>query len=1254
MASTRASTSRLSLDDWEALAPLSPKQQHSAATLQHQVVENTSRSRPPTPATPRLALDTVTAGAGGRHTHDAADAANEQEDELDALVAGHIEPISSSNQFHEWFSRVEAALDRDHESVYVDHLAQLRTHVSNCRDVLSALDHARALVSEIEANNRYVDENSAALQLACETLLEEQRHLVEVTEALSERLAYFRQLEKATRMLNLPGEDLVLNDDFLNLVDRLDACLDYLRAHPDFVDAEIYTIRFQQCLTRAMTLIKMYFVSTVRRIATQVAEKMAGKDLSETAQNALLYSKFSSAAPTLRILLFELEKRAHSDPTEYSSLLSECYSTWFAARTQLLSPLLAEEVRRMDPGASSTDLVKLAKAGCGYLRGVCAIEWNLFREYFSSGQEDLYRFLESLCDYLYDSLRPRILHEPRLDALCDLCAVLHAMMALDASTSGPLDPNASDDDDDADLIREEEEEEEEDAATQQNQMGTTTTTTLGHGFGSLRFAVLLQTILQDAQTRLVFRAQAVIQSDVLHYQPTPDDLDYPEKLLRLEAGEKTLWHDDDEQEDVDEGPGGARGGPPSRKEKHRAAAAASLFDAQVKAAMRGAGPMAAAAASKLSARFKAPSEQTQKTWFPTLKRTVWVLSRLDAYVNDAIFQDFAGEAVTLCRQSLASASLLIAARPPSDPISPTAADRKSDGYLFMIRHLLLLKEMVRSVDLVQVERGPDFSSLTEALSLLLRNTSSLFNPRTLVDLASKGMPSFAETMTDAKTDLDAALKVSCEELIAHLSHTLTASLRTFLDRCTAFLSSPSAKAGDLVAQEWASPNEVLQLHANFRDTVRTQTGSVVKRMRIFLVDDKTVGVLVPPLWEDVVDTYSTFYNLIRSEYGFDTSSTLVAPQEIHDELNASAGREIEQAQADSSRATELVGNAPATKRTSPEKAAEELERVSKRTKAAAEVAEAGHKPAPLDPLLVSRFAGARHQRKDVEAILRRFPALCQRNFFVIQEHHATAKHFDLRLQLDDELLSWAIPRGFSLNKEEQALGKTKVRLAVETTPHYFSEGIREGQVMVRTCAALWDVGYYEIDDHHSEGDLDAADTTPDSSDDESWPAEDVSQEDKFPYHYCRWLDVPPSKTSAGVPENGPTGGQRKFSVVLHGARFKNLRLTFFRKMLDSYYSKSKDPLVPDLRTRWFLYVPPPLDDDDADKAARNADTSILTGRTMEEIKQAAEEKWAAMLADFRKRNRKTYQDVTDGKSSLRSDMLECPEALEAFAAAGEF
>ena len=45
----------------------------------------------------------------------------------------------------------------------------------------------------------------------------------------------------------------------------------------DFKDAEIYIIRFQQCLTRSMTLIKMYFVTVVRRITAEAAEKMAGQ-----------------------------------------------------------------------------------------------------------------------------------------------------------------------------------------------------------------------------------------------------------------------------------------------------------------------------------------------------------------------------------------------------------------------------------------------------------------------------------------------------------------------------------------------------------------------------------------------------------------------------------------------------------------------------------------------------------------------------------------------------------------------------------------------------------------------------------------------------------------------------------------------------------------------------------------------------------------------------------------------------------------
>lgn len=71
--------------------------------------------------------------------------------------------------------------------------------------------------------------------------------------------------------------------------------------------------------------------------------------------------------------------------------------------------------------------------------------------------------------------------------------------------------------------------------------------------------------------------------------------------------------------------------------------------------------------------------------------------------QNAIFEDFAGEAVTLCRQSLTTAAFQISTRP---------SNTKIDGQLFLIRHLLLLKEMIRSVDLVQIERAADFSSVT--------------------------------------------------------------------------------------------------------------------------------------------------------------------------------------------------------------------------------------------------------------------------------------------------------------------------------------------------------------------------------------------------------------------------------------------------------------------------------------------------------------------------------------------------------------
>ncbi|POY76399.1 hypothetical protein BMF94_0597 [Rhodotorula taiwanensis] len=227
--------------------------------------------------------------------------------------------------------------------------------------------------------------------------------------------------------------------------------------------------------------------------------------------------------------------------------------------------------------------------------------------------------------------------------------------------------------------------------------------------------------------------------------------------------------------------------------------------------------------------------------------------------------------------------------------------------------------------------------------------------------------------------------------------------------------------------------------------------------------------------------------------------------------------------------------------------------------------------------LVSRFMGDRHDRRSVEGILDRFPALCKRNFF-----------------LDNELISWAIPRKF--------FGDGQIRLAAETVPHYFSEGIAEGVQSGRSYDALWDVGTYEVDTTEVRGGLIASETSEDS-DPESFVPRDVTEEDKLRigYHRCRWLNVPASPTSAGIPEYGSTRGMRKFRIILYGQRFHGLRLTFTRHIGDGKIVRSNDLRLPDYKILWMLWVPEAKSEQN--KRALLEDTSILTGRTLETIRQ---------------------------------------------------
>ncbi|KAI7847278.1 Sec34-like family-domain-containing protein [Circinella umbellata] len=709
---------------------------------------------------------------------------------------GSEKPIESLQQFFDWFAIMESEMEKDQEDVYRNYLSVVSLYRESCDDFLMDLKTTSELFDELGSEYGYVEKRTRSLQTACEKLLNEQDRLIKLADALAERLAYFNQLEPIAKLFNSPGDDICLHQDFVPMLQKLDECIEYMQQHLKYRDAELYLMRFRQCMTRGMTVVKMYLVTTIKslgyEIYKQISKPTDQQPLALSKQTTLFYVKFKMISSTIKPLSIELEKRCEGHK-EYQSLYQDTLNAYFQTRQNLLGPIISRKIQELSPYG---DLLSFARNGCAYMMNLCMDEFNLFYNFFRSGEDELYSFLDLLTSYLYDYLRPRIIHENNISVLSELCSIFQMYILRDESLAA--DDNTMNDNE-------------------------------RH---KLEFGHLIQNVLEDAQARLVFRAQTYIDNDIQKYQPNSKDYEMHAATANDNITKTSI---------VLEGSKAMGTTTTIMNSEVPATLSIDEDDNTTKSQQTN--------SSSVSSSDSPLGQGTDSLcgWFPTLQKTLWILSKLYHCVQTVVFEDLAQHVVSLCNESLKNAAEII-----------TVKKSRLDSQVFLIKHLLVLKEQLAPFEANLVHSGKtlDFSHVTDTLNSFQQNRSLIFNPNALIGLAQKGMPRVVEISLDSRRDIDRELKRVCEDFIMDCVQGASEPLTNFMIKI-------STVRPDSIETQKTLIKDVQDTADQFKESTSERIRFVLKKLREYVNDYKIENILMKPIQTNILDQYKIFFQKVQ-------------------------------------------------------------------------------------------------------------------------------------------------------------------------------------------------------------------------------------------------------------------------------------------------------------------------------------------------------------------------------------------------------
>lgn len=326
-------------------------------------------------------------------------------------------------------------------------------------------------------------------------LLQKQEELEAKAQEMDHVLRIFEPLERISKKLVSSGNSIVRTGRITTMLNQLQECLDFLATHGDYKDSEVYIIRYRQCMTRGLTLVRNYLIDYIKKKGEDAYAKTQTDNLKSLSWDITLYSEYinllnkepeASSFPTL---IGQIVRQSASH-TEYRGLVNDVLTQYFHSRIQLVH----QHVARNRVVNESDDLVLHSQKSISWYKKILEKEFNLFVKFFPLDEwdtslqnfiaEELNSFYKDLLDPLYDEVRNKVLREQNIGELCKLTNLLTSYYDFDEESSmvSAL-PDAK-----------------------------------------IEYGELFEPMLSISQSRLIFRIQNYIDNKLVKYTPKASDL----------------------------------------------------------------------------------------------------------------------------------------------------------------------------------------------------------------------------------------------------------------------------------------------------------------------------------------------------------------------------------------------------------------------------------------------------------------------------------------------------------------------------------------------------------------------------------------------------------------------------------------------------------------------------------------------------------------------------------------------------------